>query len=693
VAFGVAFGRLPGFIIRRVADALNPRRLLPVPTGNRLIWLPLPRLEDTLWQWLQQDAAVGVQNLNQLLAYTLQFIPVVRASRRWLAAQPAAALLPSVNLLATDPFDWKLLRFNAASLNDHLRNRFLDGLFILPGRKILQRQLNLEPDLTMPAAAACAGFWQLSRRQLPEAVAAFACVRGLPFGECLYQSVLALQAGQAITEWTAISPWAASTAWLEMPGAELLRPQVVDALRQLRQAALEAEVAAASLSRLNRSAALNRATAGLTQLLDDLAETCPQPECPLVQQIAHQWRELLLGAAGEIGQIVITQPVENPFIAGNPVTGSLFVGREETLRRLEELWGNADRAGVPSIVLYGHRRMGKTSILRNLGPRFGWKTVVAVWNMQMLGRATHTGALLYELALTLYDALHPTLAANLAEPTEADFAAQWYVAFNQFLRRLKSVLTGQRVILAIDEFELIEQEIAAGRVEAELLAYLRGVIHSESWFVLALAGLHTLPEMAADYWNPLFASVTPIHVSFLSLAATGQLLANPSDDFPLNFDRDTVQRVYDWVRGQPYLTQLVGHTLVRRYNEQVFEAQQPREPRFTAAEVDAIVMDPAFYEQGSYYFQGVWQQAEAPPTGQTAILRALAAQDAPCPAGVLWQEAGLDAAAGQACLDTLKQHDVLASSATTDGAPLPDIAYDFAVPLMRHWVRRFGAPH
>ena len=125
-----------------------------------------------------------------------------------LVSTTSAALLPSVNLLATDPFDWKLLRFNAASLNDHLRNRFLDGLFILPGRKILQRQLNLEPDLTMPAAAACAGFWQLSRRQLPEAVAAFACVRGLPFGECLYQSVLALQAGQAITEWTAISPWA-----------------------------------------------------------------------------------------------------------------------------------------------------------------------------------------------------------------------------------------------------------------------------------------------------------------------------------------------------------------------------------------------------------------------------------------------------------------------------------------------------
>ena len=57
----------------------------------------------------------------------------------------------------------------------------------------------------------------------------------------------------------------------------------------------------------------------------------------------------------------------NPYVAGNPVIGELFVGREDIFRRLEELWAGSEQK--PSIVLYGHRRMGKSSILHNLGAR------------------------------------------------------------------------------------------------------------------------------------------------------------------------------------------------------------------------------------------------------------------------------------------------------------------------------------
>ena len=43
------------------------------------------------------------------------------------------------------------------------------------------------------------------------------------------------------------------------------------------------------------------------------------------------------------------------------------MGREDIMRHLDELWaGEGERS---SVVLYGHRRMGKTSILQNLGAR------------------------------------------------------------------------------------------------------------------------------------------------------------------------------------------------------------------------------------------------------------------------------------------------------------------------------------
>ena len=61
-----------------------------------------------------------------------------------------------------------------------------------------------------------------------------------------------------------------------------------------------------------------------------------------------------------VGTEVDDQPIENPYIAGNPVTGDLFVGRKDIFRRLEELWRKSGQC--ESVVIYGHRRMGKSSI-------------------------------------------------------------------------------------------------------------------------------------------------------------------------------------------------------------------------------------------------------------------------------------------------------------------------------------------
>jgi hypothetical protein len=289
--------------------------------------------------------------------------------------------------------------------------------------------------------------------------------------------------------------------------------------------------------------------------------------------------------------------------------------------------------------------------------------------------------LLANFALTIFDALDDVGTTNLIEPDPDNFDHNGYTAFNHFLRTVKRVIGAeQRIILTIDEFELVEQQITRGQVDAEMLDFLRGIIHSEPWLILALAGLHTLEEMTADYWNPLFASITPIRVSFLTREATAQLLANPNEDFPLDFTHTTIDRVFELVRGQPYLTQLIGHSLVHRYNQSVFEDSRPRDPRFTPEDVNAIVNSPEFYEQGSYYFNGVWGQAEkAGPKNQLPLLRLLAVEDEPISVSRLLEQTGLSETEGRASLETLRQHDVVV---LVEG----DV-YDFAVPLMRRWIR------
>ncbi|MEL6166694.1 MAG: ATP-binding protein [Cyanobacteria bacterium J06628_3] len=137
-----------------------------------------------------------------------------------------------------------------------------------------------------------------------------------------------------------------------------------------------------SISRTTRAFALNQAQGELTKILNN-PQALPQAERELIIDIAQTWQKALLQVAGEVGEATITKPVRNPYIIGDPVIGEKFVGREEVMRQLEELWVMGEQ--LQSVVIYGHRRMGKTSILRNAANSIGSGVKVAYVNMLNAG--------------------------------------------------------------------------------------------------------------------------------------------------------------------------------------------------------------------------------------------------------------------------------------------------------------------
>ena len=126
-------------------------------------------------------------------------------------------------------------------------------------------------------------------------------------------------------------------------------------------------------------------------------------------------------------------------------------------------------------------------------------------------------------------------------------------------------------------------------LDPRLLDYWRGIIQTYPWFVMAFAGLHTLGEMTEDYWHPLFGSVTTIPVGFLSPGAARQLITNPAPDFPIDYDEDAIAHIVAQTNGQPYLTQLICHALVTRFNRQTFEEGASPDRRFGLADVEGVI--------------------------------------------------------------------------------------------------------
>lgn len=456
--------------------------------------------------------------------------------------------------------------------------------------------------------------------------------------------------------------------------------QLYDILNSLEMIANEIQSSFVSTSPITRRNALLQSNEYLEKINNQitiLPDANSDVFGALLRLLIRQWRYVLAIEGGRVARNDTPSPVDNPYIFGNPVRGSLFVGRDDILNRFVELWGLGQEGS--SVVLYGHRRMGKSSILQNLHSQFDKYTIIVDFNMQRIGRVQSTGELLLNLALKLYDAACDLCLTGLVEPHGTSFIQNPYIAFDRFLARIDRLRNGHRFIVTIDEFELIEEQINEGRLDEHLLAHWRGTFMTYPWFIMAFAGLHRLEELRYDYWHPLFGSVSGIEVSFLSYDAARRLITQPSPDFAIDYDNDAIDMIIELTHGQPYLIQLICHALVTRFNRQTFEQGIEHEPRFHLSDVEAIIEAPELFRDGNAYFRGVWVQAEmSAPNGQLAILRAISEQ--PLKYDNLANISQLQDVELLNILRVLQDRAVITER---------DGYYSFTVELMRRWVARF----
>jgi hypothetical protein len=579
---------------------------------SRMEFLGLSGQQQQLQTWLTQDWQAGLHNVNELLAYTMQFIPVVKAINTALKDSPLELLLERTAALTDGPYDWKLIRYGSASLDNELRENAISGFFLLFSmwRRKRRRKFRYSADLRLdtPARAACAGFWYWHDHEADKAAEAFAVVKDLPHGLELFGIARSIVEGQNVIDLKTIAEWEQGSLWLDELPSTVLRPCALEALRTLRSVASEARVVLHSEAPLNRSTAIGRANAALTLLIDKDETSCQQPEWPLIKEIAEKWRDIFSKAGGIIGEDVLRQPVLNPYegYSGLPVIGSTFVGRADIMRQIENHWATSGQPA--SIILYGHRRMGKTSILRNLANRTDANMLFVYLNMQDAGWVDHTGQLLLDFA----EAVHRTaVKAGLQAGPPPDEAGYTNLgtgrrAFNALLDRLNPQMTGsKRLVMAIDEFELIETGIQKEKIDAGLLPYLRAINQEYQWLGLIFAGLHTLDEMGRDYQSAFFGQAEYIRVGFLTYEDALRLITQPHPDFALEYTPELRDELYRLTYGQPYLLQRLCWEMVTRWNER-FLKQGETTPRTLTLDDLAMALTPDLYLSAGYYFDGVW---------------------------------------------------------------------------------------
>ncbi len=307
---------------------------------------------------------------------------------------------------------------------------------------------------------------------------------------------------------------------------------------------------------------------------------------------------------------VLSKPATNPYegASGLPVQPPNFVGRDRVLKQIQDLWKN--KAQLPPIILFGHRRMGKTSILQNLKNAGNSNDILVQADMQSAGLVDNSAEfflkIVEEIELEAKKAGLDT--GQFVSEHNFDSTAKATSNLDKLLNLLDKQLNGRRVIVAIDEFELIQKRIEQGRIDPDVLLYLRGINYKYKWLGLVFAGLHELAEMNSDYFGPFFGSAKHIRISYLEPEDAHELITQAGNpDFELKYDDDLVDYIYTLTYGQPYLIQMLCSELVEQWNERWRAEKGQIEPRLTRFQLEAALTE-RFFDEADYYFRGAWTQ-------------------------------------------------------------------------------------
>ncbi len=390
--------------------------------------------------------------------------------------------------------------------------------------------------------------------------------------------------------------------------------------------------------------------------------------------MAKRWLDMLIKAAGEAGEAEAREPTVNPFLgnSGLPVSGPNFVGRKDILQHIEELW--RVQGPAPNIVLYGHRRMGKTSILRNLQHHVPANNILVSIDFQEATWVDHTGQFLLELAEAIHSAVTSrNLTCDAPEEGHYPTLGRAKRAIGKLLDQLHPQMENYRLIISMDEFEVVEQAISEGRIDSGIYDWIRANTQKREWLTFILGGLHTLEEMSRDYATAFYGQTKNLKVSYLTEDDAFYLMTQPVPDFSLDVDPPLQKELYRLTFGQPYLLQNICWHLVNNWNRRFLKTRDEIPRLLQLQDLEAVITRD-FFNETDYYFHGVYNHAN--PHEQQAM-KLLAQNPEPLSTNALVQSMNLDSQARKDLMEGLLRRDIVQQ--TEDHVRL-------AVPLMRQWL-------
>lgn len=287
--------------------------------------------------------------------------------------------------------------------------------------------------------------------------------------------------------------------------------------------------------------------------------------------------------------------IPNPYSTGTPTHDShQFYGREKEKAELED---NLTRS-KSVVFLYGQRRSGKTSLLSQVRQSSALAEHIPVFlDMQRLSYNITIENFLRRVAYHIERAMKQK-NISIKAPQPQEFEQDPIQAFDVFLDQIEEQLIERKLILLIDEFEVLEEQVIKGQLEPEIFEYLRDIIQHRANINFLFSGTHQITKFTKWYRSVFFHIATHYRLSRLSPQGAEDLIQKPVAGY-LEYEPITVQKIRQLTADQPYLIHLICRAIVDYCNEQ-------RKNYVTINDVNLVLQ--RVMQTGQFHFDWLWDQ-------------------------------------------------------------------------------------
>lgn len=367
----------------------------------------------------------------------------------------------------------------------------------------------------------------------------------------------------------------------------------------------------------------------------------------------------------------------NPFVAAGEIAnadGRGFYGREALFERLHDVLASVHR---PPILLYGQRRIGKSSVLRQLEHRLPDDWCCVYFDLQ--GKASlDLDALVYGLMREIARVL------KLPRPERALCTAENFRAslLPEVLGHLDD--RPERLVLMFDEFDVIDSAVNEHELtSSELVPYLAALMRDHPGIGCLLVVGRKSEELSAAVRNSIFKNAVEERIGRLARRDVERMITELAAGV-LDFDADAIARLFELSGGQPYCAQLLAHVIWSRRLRPRSESAIELPVVISRAHVDGAVA--SALEQGTLGLNWIFDGTVQP--GYRLFLAGLAAAYDPL-TGVGASQRTVEGLLSRNSVDVYTRELAHAPERLTEWDALVHEGdlFRFAVPLVGAWIR------